>query len=174
MTEHWFDRWAAPQTRRGVLRSALVAAATLTVPFVRAGGARAAGPHDCQKGCLWTAEQTAQAAWDACTVQAQKSVKVGALLTIWGAGLLYVDLTAFTAYVGAAACHDQTVIAHKADNWNCVQPDCPGFDPSAPGGPCEPCAASGGNCCPCQATATGYICCSYPCNDPSHSCCPGG
>ena len=50
--EHWFDRLAAPQTRREILKAA-VAGAALTLPFARTRPARAATPN-CFGGCDWT------------------------------------------------------------------------------------------------------------------------
>src|SRR5215208_1143329 len=54
-SEHWFDRLAAPHTRRQGFRAA-VAGALLTLPFARPD--RAQATHDrCHIPCLYTAHR---------------------------------------------------------------------------------------------------------------------
>jgi hypothetical protein len=171
-SEHWFDRWATPRTRRHVLATGFAAAASLTFPVARSSATRAAGPHDCMKGCLWTANRVAQAAMDQCVSTEYKAFELGGLMAIWGAGLFTADIVGAGALPGTFACFDRAALDQKAANWDCTLPDCPGFDPTGPDGPCIGCVTTGANCCPCPSTTTGYICCPYPCDDPDHNCCP--
>jgi hypothetical protein len=149
-----------PRTRRQALRAALAGAAALTLPLgVRAAPARAAGPNDCRKGCDWTVDQRFASNWNGCV----NTLASTPLL------LLYAPLLSATQTINALICRDRTILSHKAGHYDCSQPNCPGFDPKAAGGPCDTCRDS---CCPCQASVSGYICCIFPCGDPDHNCCP--
>src|SRR5205085_465475 len=53
-------------------------------------------------------------------------------------------------------CAEQANLRTKAQNWDCLQPNCPGFDPKAKGGPCDTCQDV---CCPDSQVANGYSCC---------------
>jgi hypothetical protein len=157
--QHWFDRLAAPHTRAHALRVALGAAA-LTLPLARASAAGAARADDCTWGCAWAARKRADAATSACVFTGFRHVLDALAL----GGVL-----APVAFRAAVACNDRAVLQERADLWNCGQPGCPGFDPKAPGNPCDGCTD---NCCPCAAATSGYICCVFPCDDPQHNCCP--
>jgi hypothetical protein len=157
--EHFPNLLGARSTRRQVLRAAL-AGAVLTVPLVRGvAPARAAGPHDCQKGCLWTADRRFASEWTMCSNQ---GFIAGAEI------LLFMPIAGAGQFVAAVACRDRSVLHHKALSFDCSQPDCPGFDPTAPGGPCEDCQKSGGICCPDPKQQQGYACCTQP-----GGCCKG-
>ena len=167
-----FDRLAMPQTRARALRSALAALGALgalTLPLARTQVARAAGPHDCQKGCLWTANGAYHDAWQRCDSALRKPVALGGIFGLWGGGLVTVAAGALGGAIAQAACKDRAVLDARSASYDCTLPDCPGFDPTAPGGPCEDCHQS---CCPCEASTSGYICCVYACDDPQHHCCP--
>jgi hypothetical protein len=152
---------ARPRTRRQVMRAALAGAA-LTLPLARGvNPARAAGPHDCQKGCLYTADRRVVAQTNACSDS-------------WNvAWLLFLIRPVDSAFKlrAASRCWDRALLRHKASSFDCGQAGCPGFDPSGPDGPCDGCRD---HCCTCQASPNGYICCVFDCDDPDHQCCPGG
>lgn len=161
MRRRLLDRLGAPHTRRQALKSALAGAA-LTVPLGRhVAAAQGGGSNECQKGCNWTADRHFRNTQNIC-IQGH----VDARYVIW-----YAPVVGILKAVRSARCVDASVVQHKADQFDCAQPGCSGFDPKAPGGPCDTCAD---NCCPCQASPNGYICCIFPCNDPDHNCCPGG
>ena len=146
---HWLS---TPRTRRQVLRAALAGAA-LTVPLGgRVAPARAAGPHDCQKGCLWTAGRRFSAQYDHC----------GARLISSNVIFYYLPIVGAAESLAAGLCLDRAALKHKASAWDCLQPNCPGFDPSGPDGPCYDCTQSGGVCCPDPKQHTGYGCCTAP------------
>jgi hypothetical protein len=156
--EHFPNPLAARRTRRQLLRAALAGAA-LTVPLVRgAAPARAAGPHDCQKGCLWTADRRFRDRFDYCYGQGVLANTFFVFLPVLSAARLQLALL----------CMDRAVLQHKASSFDCSQPNCPGFDPTAAGGPCEDCKKSGGICCPDPTQQQGYACCTQP-----GGCCKG-
>ena len=170
--EHWLDRLASRHTRRQALKAAVAGSAALTLPLVRPAAARAGDPHACQQGCNWTAHQRYKGRLDACTNQALGSylISLGAGATYGvGIALLAIPNGLFSAIGRQDKCGDQALLEAKATMYDCTQPDCPGFDPSATGGPCDTCTA---NCCPCSIVQSGYICCIYLCDDPNHKCCP--
>jgi hypothetical protein len=144
------DVLSVRRTRRQMLRAALAGAA-LTVPLVgRAAPARAAGPSDCRKGCLWTAERRFISRWNVC-------------VTTLGSGVFaffYNPVVAVGRSLAAERCTDRVIVQNKADAWDCSQPNCTGFDPSGPDGPCYDCTQSGGICCPDSNQQSGYACCT--------------
>jgi hypothetical protein len=168
---HWLDRLAVRSTRREALRTVAAGAAAVALPALRPSTAQAEGPTDCRKGCLWTNRQRYRPRVEKCL-----TIRRAAAAKIAGAGaypaLAVVLIPA--AWIDALAystCLDRAVLESKAGAYDCLQPNCPGFDPKAPGGPCDTCRD---NCCTCQASDTGYICCVFSCGDPVHNCCPGG
>jgi hypothetical protein len=68
-------------------------------------------------------------------------------------------------------CVDNATLNMKQNQAQCLQPNCPGFDPTGTGGPCETCAAS---CCPYAASDTGYYCCTLVQGQPPCWCTAGG
>jgi hypothetical protein len=181
--EHWFDRLAAPQTRRQLLRAALAGAA-ITLPFARPAPGHAASPsvntagtcipplftdpHACRKGCLYTAHRQYLRRHDACAT-ANVAAGVGGVLV----GLLTNPVVFFPyagAILAASHCSDQALLELKAMQLDCLQPDCPGFDPCGPGGPCEYCNVVGVHCCPDQSVAIGYSCCAQCCKPTGSGC----
>jgi hypothetical protein len=161
------DILAGRPTRRQALRAALAAAA-LTLPFAAAKvpKARAAGPTDCRKGCLWTAGRDVQTREAACVNRFVVDY-VGSFLSLPFNPLGLQN--GVRNLIQLESCRDRNVLTSKAAYYDCLQPDCPGFDPKKEGGPCDGCRD---NCCPCQASEVGYICCIFLCDDPDHSCCP--
>lgn len=161
--EHWLDRLSAPRTRRQVLKAAL-AGASLTLPLnlVRSTPAHAAGPSDCQVGCVYTANRKFQAARADC-VNGYLSHTATALL-------LFSPVLLLSREVGKTACLDTAILANKARGYDCYQPNCPGFDPKGAYGPCEH-APKDSHCCACPNNPIGYIPCYAPCDDVDHSCC---
>ena len=166
---HWLDRLASRYTRRQALKAAAAGAALTTFPLLRAAPALADDAHACQQGCLWTSHQTAAAGHVRCNLTGSLAY----LLVIGygpGLGLGYLAFPA-SGYAGIAvglSCSDSVNLQQKADNHDCLQPDCPGFDPKGAHGPCEGVTA---NCCPCGTVLQGYQPCVYDCNDPTHDCC---
>ena len=69
-------------------------------------------------------------------------------------------------------CIDAAILAHKETQFDCRQPDCPGFDPAGEFGPCFNCASvKGCLCCPDPESEDGY---SYCPGDAGFCCKPGG
>jgi hypothetical protein len=168
---HWLDRLALRLTRRQALKAAAAGAAVSAFPLLRAAPALADDPHACQQGCLWTSHQTVESGRSGCAL---KSSGLGLFVIgygpLLGAGLFGGG--AAGTYVGLASvqnCLDGLFAQAKADNHDCLQPNCPGFDPKQENGPCE---GVTDNCCPCASVVSGYIPCIYPCGDPNHNCCP--
>ena len=159
--EHWFDRVAGAPTRRQALKIALGAAAALVFPLAKSERADAESGGGCSKGCLWTSDQKVKSAYAKCRYTTVASFLAEGAWPLVGP---YVAKNFLTG----ALCFDSAVLHWKASNFDCLQPGCPGFDPKAPGGPCDSCKA---NCCVCSQLDEGYICCFYACDDPDHSCC---
>ncbi len=159
--EHWFDRVAAAPTRRQALKIALGAAAALVFPLGQSEPADADSGGNCSKGCLWTSDQKVKSAYAKCRYTTVASFLAEGAWPLVGP---YVAKNFLTGVL----CFDSAVLHWKASSFDCLQPGCPGFDPKAPGGPCDSCKA---NCCVCSQLDEGYICCFYACDDPDHSCC---
>ncbi len=168
---NWLDRLAVAHTRRQTLKAALAGAA-MTLPFARPGPAPAsnpngAGPHDCAKGCQFTSHVHYRSRVATCRQQgiSQGALAEGAALWLnpfYGVALQGGNLISYVR------CNEQALLRQKAEGWDCLQPDCPGFDPYAPDGPCWACNEAGGKCCPSPQSATGYGCCaSSICCDPA-------
>jgi hypothetical protein len=158
--EHWLDRLAVRRTRRQVLQSALAGVA-VTMPFVRSTPASAADdPNACRKGCFYTSFRKRLRAYDRCEKTYGSSLIAGGLAT----GFAFFPMSAALAAGSAAnlACLELADLAQKAMQYDCLQPDCPGFDPKGADGPCENCVSSGGTCCPDQKQLQGYACCTAP------------
>lgn len=159
-----YDPMSAPRTRRSILKAAL-AGVVLTLPF--AGGAvqkaRAAGPADCRKGCQWTAGKDFASGRRGCVDTYAGSLLFGC------AYVFYLPIAVTAGTLREFECLDRNFLVNKSKMYDCLLPDCPGFDPKKEGGPCDGCRD---NCCPCQASENGYICCIFKCDDTDHNCCP--
>lgn len=150
--EHWLDLLAARQTRRRLLKTALAGAA-LTLPFAssaHSGGART--DADCSKPCNWTRGQNFSRRRSGCFA----NTKVTAYASWWLLGPLGVPVLS-TAQLSGAGCLEVTALRDKAAAWDCKQPNCSGYDPKEPGGPCE---GYSGLCCPCSGCDAGFIECA--------------
>jgi hypothetical protein len=133
--------------------------------------ARAASETACRKGCLWSAGKDYRSRAAGC-----EAIRAEAEYTMLAIGIfpwLAVSLSSafFAAGLRYASCVDHNVLQAKAAGYDCLQPNCAGFNPRKAGGPCDGCQVK---CCTCQASDNGYICCIFECDDASHSCCPGG
>jgi hypothetical protein len=180
--EHRFDRLARRlarrQTRGQVLKSAAVAA--LALPFARAGSAGAArpgrstdscrlsligGPTACRKGCNYTSHIQYESHMRGCNVLAGSTL-VSALAGVFAGPA--VLLQGPTHVLNQIRCQNAALENQQAMQSRCLQPDCPGFDPCASGGPCDSCTAY---CSPCANRPDGYNCCSQPPKDGKSPCC---
>ncbi len=166
--ETWFDRLSAPHTRRQSLRAtAAAAAAAVGLPLAgRLPEAEAATPTDCRKGCVWTVNQrfttrqrVFQGFYAANAYAAQKA---------FGPVLGYIVSSFWGGKFEADA--DLTWRLQRKEMQTCFQPYCPGFDPHAPGGPCDGCDPPL-FCNPCELVESGYICCIYEPSDCHGDCC---
>jgi hypothetical protein len=171
--EHWFDRLAAPQTRRQVLKAAL-AGAVLTLPFARSAPARAANPNSngnpyaCGQGCDYASHVQYQRAEGACNTGLSVGIiATDALMVLGFMNPLIGAAAEGAALINRVACHNQNLLVEKAMQYNCLLPDCPGFDPSGPGGPCPPNAKF---CCPCLGCLGGYTPCAVCCSPTGDGC----
>jgi hypothetical protein len=155
---HFFDRLAMRHTRRHALKTAATtAAAALTFPLLRASSARADDPTACRKGCLRVFHDQAPSFSGTCTLKAEVAaffwLGYGPAL---GLGFFSAPVAGYKSGVRLNKCTDRVMAQWKADNYDCLQPGCPGFDPHMKGGPCEFCGAQ---CCPDQSVDEGYSCC---------------
>ena len=169
-SEHWFDRLATAMTRRTALKAGLAATAAMALPLWRSPRAAAVINVDpCTNGCLHFAQQQAGRAAAHCQTKYEQNepglVLTGLLFSFSNATLILPGLFDESQY---NRCLDKTVIASKVAQYDCYQPDCTGFDPKQPGGPCDTCDQ---NCCTCPGIPNGYICCFYDCADTNHNCC---
>ena len=185
MSEHCFDRLAAPRTRRDVLGTALAGVA-LTLPFARSarawGAARPArstgcpvgktnDPNACQKGCYYMSHTTYDNAARACG-RFSNSIFYGGLASMLVGVLnpVYFAVNTGTAVLSESACRNRAILEQKARAFDCLQPGCPGFDPCGPDGPCESCVAAKGLCCPDSRVIYGYSCCTICCSPKGDGC----
>jgi len=173
---HWLDELAVRVTRGGFLRSAVLAAGGLAFPLMRPRDAAAAAndPTACRKGCYFMAHKTAQRELAGCTTSVRAQVGTDLVTLLWLSPLLGFETLALAPSV--SGCQDRVLLAKKAAMYDCLQPNCPGFDPAQAGGPCENCTAAGGHCCPDQKVVAGYSCCTGTggCCDPSGDGCASG
>lgn len=183
---HWLDRLALRATRGGFLKGALTAAA-LTLPF--AGGASARGavsrsagcaaptrnPNACRTGCFYASHKQYEARWDTCEKQfySQLPAYLTGFFTFGWLGAAAVGAPAIANFHN---CADLALVRAKAMQYDCLQPNCPGFDPCGPGGPCEVCIG-GAKCCPApDDNLLGYVCCACCNPETGEGCgapCPG-
>jgi hypothetical protein len=170
--ETWFDRLSARRTRRQTLRSAATgaaaAAAAAALPFVaQVPKARAAGPKDCKKGCLYAANRGYSHDVNVCVYS------YAAEGIIYGPIFFRVPIANIVYNGRSRRCVDRARAAWLPDFLPCFDDYCPGFDPKA--GPYAPCqCAPEDSCNPCEALETGYICCIYPQGSCNGDCCTAG
>jgi hypothetical protein len=152
--DHWLDRLATRHTRRTALKTALAGA--LTLPLLRPFTAKADDPHACQQGCAWTSHQVYDMETSPCFVRANGKFDAAIVLAPLTFGLTFTSI--FTAPAKTFMhCVDTAALNMKQHQAQCLQPNCPGFNPQGTGGPCETCAAT---CCPYAAVEEGYYCCT--------------
>jgi hypothetical protein len=163
--QHWFDRLAVRTTRRGALKVAALAGAGLALPLSRAETAKAADPHACQQGCNWAAHQRYSSNTNRCDVATGLTSGGASGLFGFTPGLSFLIIPAAIRAALAAGdrCYDTALVSEKAAMFDCLQPNCPGFDPKAAGGPCETCTSDVGSCCPDPLVVQGYSCCTLGC-----------
>lgn len=161
--EHWFDRLADPHTRRQGFKAALAGVA-LTLPFQRSRAAFAdnpggSSPDACKKGCLYTQQRKTQNYLRTkCDPGKASDIAKSGFAGIFGKG---IEFLAKSAVIDK--CVDRALLLEKAGSYDCLQPNCPGFDPYGEFGPCEACAAvEGCACCPSQTSSIGYDYCTSP------------
>jgi hypothetical protein len=176
-SETWFDRLAAPHTRRQSLKAAALgvagaAAASLPLagPVAKAAGAN---PAACRKGCTWTASQEFVKASQSCGHYFLAESFDGGFLNFISGGPLLVGIGNVVYGNRIRRCLDRARYTFDGELTICEQPNCPGFDPHGEGGPCETCKPPL-YCNPCQALESGYICCVYPEGDCHGDCCTVG
>jgi len=171
--DHWFDRLSVRVSRRDALKAAVAGGAALTFPLRQAAPALAGNPTACQQGCNWAAHQRYDNSSGACVPQAQLASSlytVGGLtlgVSLFGVAaspVAAIGYGIYKAYTVGQQCFDTAMTQQKADMFICLQPNCPGFDPHAKGGPCADCTTVGrASCCPDPAVVSGYSCCTLGC-----------
>ncbi len=175
--DRWLDELALRTTRTGFLRAAVAAVGGLALPLGRASLASAApnDPTACRKGCFWTAHRKTRRTLDACDAAGVNLNVTGLGVAAW-VNPLYGLAIQGTSFIRWASCKERALLVQKAAQWDCMQPNCPGFDPAAAGGPCDGCTGAGGICCPDSAVVSGYSCCTGQggCCDPSGDGCASG
>jgi hypothetical protein len=174
-SENWFDRLAAPHTRRQGLKAAalgVAGAAAATLPFSGSiPEARAAeGPDACLAGCLYTARKKYGTDSNVCNgiYSVQDVVIKGGILGLAPSVMLVASLLNKKEYRNCLDTKRSDFYGRVDD---CQQPFCPGVDKEEPGGVCDGCVYPY-HCNPCESVVTGYICCVYPEGDCHGDCCP--
>jgi hypothetical protein len=174
-SENWFDRLAAPHTRRQGLKTVALGAAgaaAAALPF--AGSITEAkaqeGPESCLAGCLFTKRRNYGTAVNACNgiYSAQDFVVKSGVLGLAPSVMLLANLLNKREYRG---CLDTKRADFYAGVDRCMEPFCPGFDKEEPGGVCDGCVYPY-HCNPCESVPSGYICCVYLEGDCHGDCCP--
>lgn len=157
--EHWFDRLAVRHTRRQALKAALAGTA-LTLPLLRAAPADAAGLSPCAKGCWYTNHYNTNYALNTTCVNVASGAAPVHILAGLALGFGFYSLPAslLSALLDQNTCQNLALLNQKATGYDCLQPNCPGFDPNSSGGPCTGCHPPG-VCCTDQGSITGYNCC---------------
>lgn len=172
---YWLDELAVRATRRRFLRSTIAAVGGLAFPLVRTQPARSGAndPTACRKGCFFMAHKTAERTLQQCRTNVQAQALGDLITTLWVSPLLGGAM--LLAEPSHEDCADRVLLAEKATLWDCMQPDCPGFDPLWRDGPCGSCK-EGCTCCPDQAVQGGYSPCTAGggCCDPSGDGCASG
>jgi hypothetical protein len=162
-SEHWLDRLAAPQTRRQGLRLALGAAAT-TLPLFRSVPLARADDSSCVRACLLTQDKNFVERRAVC----RDSTVQGFALACYAPVLMAGPLGgAGAAIARGVACVDLATLHKKAADFDCLKPNCGGYDPRGHNGPCQTCAAQ---CCPDSTIPSGYSCCDI-CSQSGDGCC---
>lgn len=171
-SESWFDRLAAPHTRRQGLKAAAagtVASVTAGVFFARppAEAKAAESPSDCRQGCIFTAKQN----FTSERRSHQASYAAVILGSTLGFGPIVGPIYNMVIDNLSSQTSDEIWWDYKKAYGSCFKPFCPGFNPRQEGGPCDGCNPPL-SCNPCPAIESGYICCIYEAGDPNGDCCP--
>jgi hypothetical protein len=172
-SEHWLDRLAARRTRRQLMKAGLVGAAATVLPVGPFRPAPAAaenfviGVPPCFTGCKAFTHNTFKAAKTTCQEKYEYQ-GVPLVFDVLLGGLFRGAISESRSRAARQRCLDTAMLNQKAQQFDCSQANCSGFDPRQKGGPCETCSA---NCCTCPVTPEGYICCFFECEDSNHNCC---
>jgi hypothetical protein len=178
-TDSWFDRLALRQSRGHFLKTALASGAVLTLPQARAARASVSNDFDCWRGCFYTAHVRQQTDLDNCLTKYQQCASAVGKRVFWipilgGAAVPLVQKGCEAVYQNKIAkCYDLALLKEKAMERDCLEPNCPGFDPEAPDGPCAFVKKTGGHCCPDPKSVTGYSGCSECCSATGDGCASG-
>jgi hypothetical protein len=159
VSDHWLDRLATAHTRRQGLKFALAGALAL-LPLARARPA-AARADNCTRPCLYEAQIRSGDRFDACPNHLTYGLVHGFTLAYWvNPGLGATALA--SSLLQTLHCQDRAALLQKAEQFDCVQPGCPGYTPD-PHTLCPGCLEVGGKCCPAASSGntSGYGCC--PC-----------
>lgn len=177
MSDHWFDRFTAPHTRREGLRAALAGAAA-TLPFATSSAsavpAKAAATSraiqaDCFQGCTYVSRQNYANTTAGCFADGYFGGGGAAALAFLVSPPL-VTISNIVYQGRTRRCLDNARFNYRFDVSDCRKPNCNNFNPYEPGGPCDGCPA-GYYCNPCPIVETGYICCVYKRGDCHGDCC---
>ncbi len=152
--EHWLDRLAVRLNRRQALKAA--AASALALPLLGASAAEADDPTACRKGCMVTSHAVFDNETAPCFVRANGKMDAAIILAPLTFGLTISSIIS-APIESFMNCVDTATLNMKNHQAQCLEPNCPGFNPTGHLGPCETCK---GNCCPDQNTETGYYCCT--------------
>ena len=183
--EHWFDALSRPHTRRTALKAALAGGLALTLPQLRATGARAAGNEPCYLPCIDAAKQQfANTYRDACGFAKESQQTAGVFGVIFGQPYVAAG-TLYASFITKVACEAAAELTYRRDMANCTASQCgdpqhyPGGAKSAPAQaeckfpveekPCGPdfcCETAKSDCVHCSNGE--YRCCRKGTN-----CCPG-
>jgi hypothetical protein len=160
--EHWFDRLAAPHTRRRNLKWAL-AGAVATLPLGRVQYVRAA-QSDCTRPCLYESQERASSAHGTCDTS--NILSIATALLIGPAS----TPTLIAGAINGQRCHENAMMNQKWQHHACIQPGCSGYTPD-PDILCPGCSDVGGTCCPTPSSSLpqGYVCCRC-CHDSGDGC----
>jgi hypothetical protein len=166
--EHWLDRLAVRLNRRQALKAA--AASALALPLLGASAAEADDPTACRKGCMVTSHAVFDNETSPCFVRANGKMDAAIILAPLTFGLTISSIIS-APVKSFINCVDTATLNMKEHQAQCLEPNCPGFNPKGHLGPCETCT---GNCCPDQNTESGYYCCTIVSFRPPCWCTQGG
>jgi hypothetical protein len=163
---HWFDRLAAPRTRRQTFKVAL-AGALATLPLGRVRFAHAAA-EQCTYPCMYSSQVQTARAKNSCDNLGLFG-GIASYTALWVNPIAYAASTA-NLLKDLVACEQHADLVAKATQFDCIQPGCGSWQPN-PDILCPGCKEAGGTCCPAPSysSGSGYLCCSC-CADNGDGC----
>jgi hypothetical protein len=172
VSEHWFDRFAVPQTRRSGFKLAL-SGALATLPLTRSVAEAQAAAPPCVKPCLYVNQIEKGAALNDCRT-GFFSGYIYSWSLFWTAAAPTTVPLAAKDYLNKVKCDERARTKAKAGAFDCInKANCGGFDPVKNKDVlCPGCTEVSGQCCPAPnlGTPSGYVCCGGCCQPGEQPC----